>query len=109
MTWQYVKHTEEPLDTGGIVIRRVTQMFGIRRFIICKKNREMIKLFSAGHAISRDKIIYRFFLVFFSVKSKWYGNHGGNIVFADKSLFLVWLCMDIWADENGAIKSIKLL
>ena len=27
------------------------------------------------------------FLVFLSVKSMWSGNHGGSLVFADKSLF----------------------
>ena len=29
-----------------------------------------------------------FFLVFLSVKSMWSHNHGGSLVFADKSLFL---------------------
>ena len=28
------------------------------------------------------------FLVFLSVKSMWSGNHGGSLVFADKSLLL---------------------
>ena len=35
-----------------------------------------------------QSVFFSVFFVFLSVKSLWSGNHGGSLVFADKSLFL---------------------
>ena len=43
-----------------------------------------------------------FFFVFLFVKSMWFGNHGGSLVYADKSFYFdcVWIAPhnNIWAD-----------